>query len=123
MEWKVRHPWLVLLFTPCSHCSAPSVTLTKRRVLPTHIAVNAYAPGIVDTPMWDKVSYPSFAPVITALADRAVHQIDLALGPEMGLQPGEARKKYVDDLILLKRLSVPEDVAKLVSWLASDEAE
>lgn len=42
---------------------------------------------------------------------------------QMGLKPGEARAKYVDDLILLKRLSVPEDVAKLVSFMASEDAE
>jgi meso-butanediol dehydrogenase / (S,S)-butanediol dehydrogenase / diacetyl reductase len=41
----------------------------------------------------------------------------------MGLQPGEARAKYVDGLIAMKRLSVPEDVAKLVSFMASDDAE
>lgn len=67
----------------------------------------------------------------------------------MGLKPGEARAKYVDDLSLIKRVSVPEgelnppeslqvppaannalpyflslyvDVAKLVSFLASDDA-
>ena len=41
----------------------------------------------------------------------------------MGLAKGEARKKFVDDLILLKRCSVPEDVAKLVSFMASEDSE
>ncbi|KAI5476354.1 acetoin dehydrogenase-like protein [Pseudohyphozyma bogoriensis] len=67
------------------------------------IRVNAYAPGIVDTPMWDL--------------------IDRELGKHMGLAKGEARKKYVDDLIILGRVSVPDDVAKLVSFLASEDAE
>ncbi|KAM0756261.1 short chain oxidoreductase [Meredithblackwellia eburnea MCA 4105] len=67
------------------------------------IRVTAYAPGIVDTPMWDL--------------------IDDKLGKEMGLQKGEARKKYVDDLVLLGRLSVPADIGKLVSFLSSDDSE
>lgn len=50
-------------------------------------------------------------------------KIDLELGKHFGLAKGEARKKYVDDLISLKRVSVPEDVAKLVSFMASEDAE
>lgn len=67
------------------------------------ICVNAFAPGIVDTPMWDL--------------------IDEKLGKELGLAKGEARKKHADDLVLLGRLSVPSDVAKLVSFLASADSE
>ncbi|ORY85416.1 NAD(P)-binding protein [Leucosporidium creatinivorum] len=66
------------------------------------IRVNAFAPGIVDTPMWD--------------------HIDAEMAKELGLEPGEARQAHVDR-IALKRLSVPEDVAKLVSFLASEDAE
>ena len=36
---------------------------------------------------------------------------------------GEAKAKRVKREILLGRIQEPEDVAKLVSWLVSDEAE
>lgn len=49
--------------------------------------------------------------------------IDDKLGNHLGLKKGEARKKYVDDLTLLGRLSVPEDLGKLVSFMASEDAE
>ncbi|KAL8279793.1 hypothetical protein RQP46_007888 [Phenoliferia psychrophenolica] len=66
------------------------------------IRVNCYCPGVIDTPMWDIV--------------------DAKLGKEMGLAPGEARAKYVGTS-LLGRLGAPSDIAKLVSFLASDDAE
>ncbi|TFY52825.1 hypothetical protein EVJ58_g9796 [Rhodofomes roseus] len=63
----------------------------------------AYAPGIVDTPMWDHI-------------DRELAEIE-------GISPGEAKAKRVKNDILLGRIQEPEDVAKLVSFLASEEAE
>jgi NAD(P)-dependent dehydrogenase (short-subunit alcohol dehydrogenase family) len=68
-----------------------------------HITVNAYAPGIVGTEMWET--------------------IDLSLGKRTGAGPGETIKKYSGDLIALGRTSVPEDVAKLVSFLASPDSD
>ncbi|KAK9896972.1 NAD(P)-binding protein [Cystobasidium minutum MCA 4210] len=67
------------------------------------IRVNAYAPGIVATPMWDL--------------------IDSELGKLNGLGKGETMKKYVNELTALGRTSEPEDVAKTVSFLASDDSE
>lgn len=66
------------------------------------ITVNAYGPGIVGTAMWDL--------------------IDEKLAESEGLQKGEAIKKYAGD-ILLGRVSVPEDVASLVSFLASEDSD
>lgn len=66
------------------------------------ITVNAYGPGIVGTAMWDL--------------------IDEKLAEEEGLQKGEAIKKYAGD-ILLGRVSVPDDVASLVSFLASKDSD
>lgn len=64
-----------------------------------HITVNGYAPGIVGTAMWE--------------------QIDAEIAVKTGSKPGEVMTKMVQDNTALKRVSVPEDVAKLVSFLAS----
>lgn len=66
------------------------------------ITVNAYAPGIVGTAMWDL--------------------IDEELAKKAGKKKGEMIKQY-SDLIALGRTSVPEDVAKVVSCLASPDAD
>lgn len=66
------------------------------------ITVNAYGPGIVGTAMWDL--------------------IDEKLAAEEGLAKGEAIKKYASD-ILMGRVSVPEDVANLVSFLAGEDSD
>ncbi|WP_330628284.1 SDR family oxidoreductase (plasmid) [Thioclava litoralis] len=66
------------------------------------ITVNAYCPGIVGTNMWDL--------------------IDEKLGAEEGLAKGEALRKYAGS-IMLGRVSEPEDVAKYVSYLASDDSD
>ncbi|KAK4544514.1 hypothetical protein LTR36_004086 [Oleoguttula mirabilis] len=68
-----------------------------------HITVNAYAPGIVGTAMWEL--------------------IDEELGKKMGAEKGETIAKYTKELIALGRVSVPEDVAKLVSFLASRDSD
>lgn len=71
-----------------------------------HITANAYAPGIVGTAMWD--------------------QIDAQLATKMGsgsVKRGEVMKDFVERWTLLKRTSVPEDVAKLVSFLASSDSD
>ncbi len=67
------------------------------------ITVNAYAPGIVDTDMWEL--------------------IDEGLGGRAGRAKGESIRKYSDELIALGRTSVPGDVAGLVSFLASRDAD
>lgn len=67
------------------------------------ITVNAYAPGIVGTAMWDL--------------------IDEKLGEKTGAKKGETIKKYTNDLIALGRTSVPEDVSSTVSFLCSKDSD
>lgn len=67
------------------------------------ITVNAYAPGIVGTAMWDL--------------------IDTELGNKSGAAKGETIKKFTAERIALKRTSVPEDVAKLVSFLGGPDSD
>jgi len=67
------------------------------------ITVNAYAPGIVGTAMWDL--------------------IDEELGKKSGAQKGDTFKKMTQDLTALGRPSVPEDVSKCVSYLASPDSD
>jgi len=67
------------------------------------ITVNGYAPGIVGTAMWDL--------------------IDEELGKKDGREKGETIRKYTEDLIALGRTSVPEDVGKTVSFLASPDSD
>ncbi|KDN66770.1 putative acetoin reductase [Colletotrichum sublineola] len=67
-----------------------------------NITVNAYAPGIVGTAMWDL--------------------IDEKMGERTGAKKGETFSK-ARDLIAQRRTSVPEDVAKLVSFLAGSDSD
>ncbi|KAL6244700.1 hypothetical protein RBB50_008228 [Rhinocladiella similis] len=68
------------------------------------INVNAYAPGIVGTAMWDL--------------------IDEKLGAIEGREKGESVKKYSSDLTALGRVSVPEDVGNVVGgFLCSKDSE
>ncbi|ROW15160.1 hypothetical protein VPNG_03090 [Cytospora leucostoma] len=71
-----------------------------------NITVNAYAPGIVGTGMWEL--------------------IDEGLAKKSGrkdVKKGDMLRKYVEELTALGRVSVPEDVAKLVSFLCSSDSD
>ncbi|KAI1272087.1 hypothetical protein F5Y07DRAFT_313472 [Xylaria sp. FL0933] len=68
-----------------------------------NITVNAYAPGIVETAMWDK--------------------IDAAIEERTGLDKSGVTEKFAGEMSALVRVSVPEDVAKLVSFLASSDSD
>jgi len=68
---------------------------------PHGITVNCYCPGIVDTDMWQ--------------------QIDRERGRLLGKQPGELLQEQAR-LSPLGRIEVPDDVAPLVSFLASEES-
>ena len=70
---------------------------------PHGITVNAYAPGIVGTKMWEL--------------------IDESIGAMKGAKRGETLKKYSDELIALGRTSVPEDVSNTVHFLASADSD
>jgi meso-butanediol dehydrogenase/(S,S)-butanediol dehydrogenase/diacetyl reductase len=69
---------------------------------PHGITVNAYCPGIVGTAMWEL--------------------IDEKLAEHMGLEKGEALAQFTEQ-IALGRVETPEDVAKFVSYLASDDSD
>ncbi|MGG1691724.1 acetoin reductase [Bacillus ginsengihumi] len=71
---------------------------TAKEYAKYNITVNAYCPGIVGTSMWDR--------------------IDEEMVKYMGLQKGEAFKKYAEG-IALGRTEEPTDVADFVSYLAS----
>ncbi|MBI3979706.1 MAG: glucose 1-dehydrogenase [Chloroflexi bacterium] len=65
------------------------------------ITVNAYCPGLVDTPMWDT--------------------IDREMTRRLDVPRGTMRARGVAQ-IPLGRAERPEDVANLVAWLVSDES-
>ncbi|KFI62088.1 acetoin reductase [Bifidobacterium cuniculi] len=73
-----------------------------KELAPKNITVNGYAPGIVDTPMWDYI-------------DEEMSKIN-------GKPIGQNFKDMVDT-IALGRCEVPRDVAGAVSFLASDNAD
>lgn len=68
---------------------------------PHGIRVNAIAPGVVDTPMWDRV--------------------DSLFARHEGLAPGE-KKVAVGKAVPLGRMGRPGDIAGAAVFLASDEA-
>ncbi|KAL2794902.1 hypothetical protein BJX66DRAFT_186690 [Aspergillus keveii] len=71
---------------------------------PHKITVNAYAPGIVGTAMWE--------------------HIDGGLGELEGREKGESLRLYSDRFISLGRTSTPEDVAGLVGgFLAGKDSD
>ena len=68
------------------------------------INVNAYAPGIVGTAMWDL--------------------IDEKLGEIEGRPRGETIKKYSTEMTAMGRVSTPEDVGKVVGgFMCSEDAD
>jgi len=68
---------------------------------PHRIRVNAIAPGVIDTPMWQHV--------------------DALFARYEGLQPGE-KKRAVGQAVPLGRMGAPADIAGAAVFLASDEA-
>ncbi|KAI0408454.1 hypothetical protein F4802DRAFT_549879 [Xylaria palmicola] len=68
-----------------------------------HITVNAYAPGIVDTRMW--------------------RIIDEGVSTVTELKKGEVMGTLAHSMTALDRVSVPEDVAKMASFLASSDSD
>lgn len=91
------------------------------------ITVNAYAPGIVDTPMWEYIDEQlrkdtgyilllfSFPYSLSSLTWMITYF-------ECRLAPGETMKKYVRETTALGRCSVPDDVAQLVSFLSGPDS-
>ncbi|EGZ75013.1 NAD(P)-binding protein [Neurospora tetrasperma FGSC 2509] len=73
------------------------------------ITANAYAPGVVDTTMWDTIAEG----VIKAGGGNA---------EEEGAK-AQVSKRFVDTLVPLMRSCTPEEVAGLVGFLASEGAD
>ena len=76
--------------------------VAAQELAPKGITVNAYAPGIVGTGMWDL--------------------IDAELGKINGKAPGENLRDNVD-AIALGRIETPEDVAGVVSFFADERSQ
>lgn len=86
-----------------SKAAVRSITQSFAKALGQHkINVNAYAPGVVDTNMWEV--------------------IDEGMSSVNGMKKGDNFKAFGAD-ILLGRSSVPEDPANVVSWLASKDSD
>ena len=69
---------------------------------PHGIRVNAIAPGVVDTPMWD--------------------QVDALFARYEGLPPGREEAPRSACAVPLGRMGTPDDIAGAAVFLASDEA-
>lgn len=85
---------------------AAVISLTKSAALALaryNINVNAVAPGVTATPMWA--------------------QIDKERGELFGTKPGEAMHNFIESNIPLKRASTVEDLAGVVAFLCSSDAD
>lgn len=78
------------------------VQAAAKELAPHGITVNAYCPGVVDTPMNDGVS--------------------AGLDAALGVAPGAAVAQFAES-IALRRVARPEEVAGLVAFLASPDAD
>jgi NAD(P)-dependent dehydrogenase (short-subunit alcohol dehydrogenase family) len=84
---------------------AALINITQSAALtlaPYGINVNAVAPGLVLTPMWDR--------------------LDLEYGKISGAGPGESMSAFIDN-IPLKRPANPDDVAEAIRFLCSPESD
>jgi NAD(P)-dependent dehydrogenase (short-subunit alcohol dehydrogenase family) len=86
-----------------SKAGVASITRTAAQVLaPHHVTSNCICPGVVDTPLWQKL-------------DADIAEIE-------GLQIGEAWRRRIAN-IPLGRPETPADVAGLVAFLASPDSD
>ena len=90
---------------------AAVVSYTKSaaiKLAPFNINVNAICPGLLWTPMWEKISYR-----------RTRHGLDASL---RGLTERQVFDQIVETTVPLKREQTPEDIGKLTAFLVSDDA-
>lgn len=96
--------------------------VTAMELAKYNIQVNAYAPGIGkrDAKRRGRSMYANPCAVGTAMWDL----IDEKLGEQEGRAKGESVKKYSSDLTAMGRVSVPDDVAKVVGgFLAGKDSD
>jgi len=93
---------LVLAYCASKACVISMTQSMALALAPHKINVNAIAPGIVDTPMWDVV--------------------DSQFARYEGLEPGAAKRRAVA-AIPLGRIEQPDDIAAAAAFLASADAD
>lgn len=93
---------MLSLYCATKHAVRSFTHSTAKELAPYNIRVNAYCPGVADTPMWGR--------------------IDAAFVEHKGYQPKQAWNEFTKG-ILAGRPQQPEDVANLVSFLASEDAD
>lgn len=93
---------MLSLYCATKHAVRSFTHSTAKELAPYNIRVNAYCPGVADTPMWER--------------------IDAAFVEHKGYQPKQAWNEFTGG-ILAGRPQQPEDVANLVSFLASSDSD
>ena len=88
------------------YCSTKAAVISVTQCLalelaPHNIRVNAIAPGVVDTPMWD--------------------QVDALFAKYENREPGE-KKRLVGKYVPLGHMGRPDEIADPCVFLASDDA-
>lgn len=92
---------MLSLYCASKHAVRSFTHSTAKELAQYNIRVNAYCPGVADTPMWER--------------------IDDAFVKYKGYEPKQAWKEFTQN-ILVGRPQQPDDVANLVAFLASDDA-
>jgi len=82
-----------------------------REVGKHNINVNAVCPGIVYTPMWEKVAQSEYAKLIFPVIEK-----------KAGLSAAEIVRAACEEANALGRCQSPEDLASMIVFLVSDEA-
>ncbi|WP_130858701.1 acetoin reductase [Gracilibacillus phocaeensis] len=90
-------------YSATKHAVRSFTQTAAKELAADNIRVNAYCPGVAGTSMWDRID------------KEMVKYYD-------NMEPGDAFKKFSEG-ILLGRPQEPEDVANLVSFLASDDSD
>ncbi|RIY32194.1 diacetyl reductase [Psittacicella melopsittaci] len=93
---------MLSLYCASKHAVRSFTHSTAKELSKYNITVNAYCPGVAATAMWDR--------------------IDQAFVDHNGWEPKQAWNTFTKD-ILVGRPQVPDDVAKLVSFLASSDSD
>lgn len=91
------------------YCASKSAVRSLTQVFAIEMAlhkinVNCYAPGVVGTEMWD--------------------EIDKGIARAQGSPEGKTSQRFAEELTAMRRLSVPDDVAKVVGgFLCGPDSE